>query len=51
VIPAAQKMLLIQDIDIVVVLTRIMERVNFKIFETSVTFSHMNEYAESFCGS
>jgi hypothetical protein len=32
VIPAAQKILPIQDIDIIVVLTRIMERVNFKIF-------------------
>jgi len=50
-VPAAQKILLVQDIDIVVVLTRIMERVNFKVFETSVTFRHMNQYAESFCDS
>jgi len=51
VIPAAQKILLFQDIDIIVVLKRIMERVNFKVFETSVTFNHLNQYAESFCDS
>ena len=51
VISAAQNILLIEDIDIIVVLTRIMEGVNFKVSETSVTFSHLNQYAESFCDS